>query len=284
MLIVNIVRSHKYLFFSFLMMCSLLVFSSCDSTEEGCLDIQATNFDVSVDNACMDCCTYPKITLRINHIQDTLGAFKLNTVYLDAQDQPFTIESIQFYISELQLVRANGNAVGLADELALTFANNTKSTVEDNFTLFEKTIGSYTHNEIGSIRTSGDFTKIRFYLGVTNVANHAEPSAMPSGHDLAIQSDTMHWNVTDGYIFNKIKVQKDTSSTNLTTLEIGTDANLILVELDYPITINTGFDISLAIDFDYKKLFDNIQFQADTDETIKSKIISNTADAFSVSD
>lgn len=281
--IVNIPRVRKYLFFFFLLTGGAAFFSSCDSAEEGCLDLQATNFDVSSDEACAECCTYPALTLRINHVQD-LGTFQLNTVYLDAQNQPFTIESLQFYISEFQLVQSDGNAIGLADELTLTFPDNTQSVIEDNFTLFEKNIGSYTSNSIGSIRTSGNFTKIRFYLGVTNLANHAEPSGMPAGHDLAIQPDTMHWNVTDGYIFNKIKVQKDTASTNLTTLEIGTDANLTLVELDYPISVNTGFNLDLAIDLDYKKLFDGIQFQIDTDEAIQSKIISNTADAFSVSD
>lgn len=269
-------------YYKYILLSAAIIITSCDSGEEGCLDISATNFDASADVNCANCCTYPSLAMRINHMMDSV-TFSLNSVYHDASNTPFTVSSVQFYISEIKLVQADGSQVGVTDELTLTFADNTSMIVEDNFTLFKKSIGNYTSNEIGRISTSGDFTKIQFYVGVTGFANHAKPSAMPNGHDLEIQSDTMHWNVTEGYIFNKIQVQKDTSSSNISTFEIGNDGNLVLVELDYPITVQSGFDVSLAVDLDYSKLFNGIQFQNETDEAIKTKIISNTANAFSVS-
>ncbi len=270
--------SFKYLIF----MLSIGILGSCGSGEEGCLDISATNYDVSADVSCASCCTYPALSMRINHRMDSV-TFALNSVYHDASGTPFTVAGVQFYVSDLKLVKSDGSTVGVTDELTLTFSDNTIMDIEDNFALYEKSIGTYSPADFGTISTSGNFTKIQFYVGVTPFANHAEPSKMPSGHPLAIQSDTMHWNLNDGYIFNKIQIVKDTSSTNITTFEIGNDGNLVFVELDYPQTIQRGFNIALALNLDYAQLFSGIQFQTDDDAAIKAKIISNTASAFSVS-
>jgi len=254
---------------------------SCDSGEEGCLDISATNYDVTADVNCASCCTYPSLSMRINYKMDSVD-FALNTVYHDASNTPFRISNAQFYISDVKLVQSNSNAIGVTDELTLTFSDNTAMTLEDNFSLYKKSIGAYSSNTIGTINTAESFSKIQFYVGVTSFANHAVPSAMPDGHPLEIQSDTMHWNVNDGYIFNKIQVVKDTSSNLISNIEIGNDGNLILVELDYPITVQSGFDVSLALNLDYAKLLETVQFQLDDDATIISKILNNTTSAFSV--
>ena len=259
----------------------LVVLSSCGSGEEGCLDISATNFDASVDVSCNNCCTYPTLSFRVNHVYDSVN-FSLNQVYHDANNTPYTVTGAQFYTSDLNLIKSDGSTVGVTDKLTLVYFDNSSQSVEDNFTLIEKSIGAYSKEDIGSITTTGDFTKIRFYVGVSELANHAEPSQMPTDHALASQSDTMHWNATDGYIFNKITVQNDTSSTNTTKYEVGMDGNLVLVELDYPQTIQSGYDVDIIIQLDYFKLFDTIGFQTDDAATIKSKIVSNTADAFSV--
>lgn len=260
----------------------VVLFLSCGSPEEGCLEVTATNFDVSADVNCANCCTYPSLSLRVNHVYDTLGAFSLDNVYLDAVDSPFTASKVQMYLSNVVLIDAAGDSANVTDLLSLTFADSTQAEVANNFVLLKKDIGTYSTNTIGNISTSGSFTKIRFYVGVVATANHALTSAMPSDHPLATQSDTMHLNTTDGYIFQKMAIQTDTSSTILTTYEIYGDANLVMIELDYPQTIEAGFDVSLAIDLDYSMLFDDIAFQQDDAATVTSKLRSNIANAFSV--
>jgi hypothetical protein len=257
--------------------------SGCNSEEEGCLDIQATNFDVSADVACSSCCTYPTLTLRINHVYDTTSNnFLLNKTYWDAIDSPYLVSAIQYYISDVQLVRADGSSVGVTDELEVTLADNSILSIEDNFSLLKKSIGSYSSAKIGSIHANGSFSKIRFNVGINPTANHAMISKMPDGHALAKQSESMHIDITQGYIFNKMQIVKGTTAQDTITYEISGDNNLVGVELDYPINISTGFDITLTIYLDYKKLFDGIDFKNDDDNTIQTKIVNNTSSAFSI--
>lgn len=260
-----------------------MLFSSCSNDEEGCLDIQATNFDVTADVACNSCCTYPALSFRVNHIYTDSLNFTLDATYLDAIDSPFTVSSAQMYISDVQLVRADGSSVGVTDELTLTFSDNTTSVVEDNFLFVRKSIGNYTSGTIGSINTEGTFEKIRFNVGVNPTANHAEISAMPDGHALAGQTESMHIDINEGYIFTKLQIVTDTTSTDFTTYEISSDVNLITIELDYPLNIDAGFDISLIVNMDYNILFNDIDFQNDDESSIISKLTNNMSNAFSVS-
>ena len=99
-----------------------LLQSSCADDEEGCLDIQATNFDVTTDIACANCCTYPTLSFRVNHVYDSIqNNFLLNSTYLDAIDSPYLVSAIQYYVADIQLVRADGSEVGVTDVLDLTF-------------------------------------------------------------------------------------------------------------------------------------------------------------------
>lgn len=260
-----------------------ILFSSCSNDEEGCLDVQATNFDVTADVACNSCCTYPELSFRVNHIYTDSANFILDATYLDAIDSPFTVSSAQMYISDVQLIRADGTGVGVTDNLTLTFSDNTTSVIEDNFLFVRKSIGNYTSGTIGNISTEGKFEKIRFNVGVNPTANHAQISNMPDGHALAEQTESMHLDINDGYIFTKLQIVTDTTSTDFTIYEISGDGSLTTIELDYPLNIDAGFDISLIVNMDYNILFSNIDFQNDDETSITSKLQNNISNAFSVS-
>lgn len=260
-----------------------LLQSSCNDDEEGCLDTQGTNFDVTADIACNSCCTYPTLSFRINHIYDSINNdFILSSTYLDALDSPYLVPAIQYYISDVQLVRADNSEVGVTDLVDLTFVDNVTTSIEDNFSLIKKSIGSYSSVDVGTINTNGDFTKIRFNVGIGSVANHAVITSVPDGHALSAQSESMHVDITEGYIFNKIQIVKDTTTNEVTTYEISGDNNLVSVELNYPISLNAGFDLDLIVYLDYQKLFNGIDFQNDDENTIQAKIVTNTANAFSI--
>ncbi len=262
----------------------IILLTSCGAEEEGCLDIQATNFNVSSDVACGDCCTYPTLSMRINHIKNDSLTFDLNEVYLDNSNIPFTVNSVQFYVSELELIKTNGETATVSDQITVTLNDNSIVDLTDNLALYTKNIGSYTEDNFGSIQTTGVFSKVRFYVGLNNPTNQTLPASVTDEHPLATQTESMYWNATDGYIFNKIGIQTDTSDATITTYEIGTTGNQVLIELDYPISVVAGFDVALNIDLDYGKLLEGINFQSDDAATVISKIISNTDDSFSVTE
>ncbi len=41
--------------------------AGCYEPKEGCLDPQAVNYDVTADEACADCCTWPSLRLSVKH-------------------------------------------------------------------------------------------------------------------------------------------------------------------------------------------------------------------------
>ena len=77
--------------------------TSCFEPEEGCLDIEANNFQLAADRDCSkdapsNCfCTYPSVSLRVVHVFDKLD-FRTDTVYRINSGEIIKIRDIQFYI------------------------------------------------------------------------------------------------------------------------------------------------------------------------------------------
>lgn len=67
---------------------------ACETSEEGCLDIRAANFDVHAVNACDSCCVLPVARLDVDLSYDTL-TFRFGTEYqlIDTED---TIRILSF--------------------------------------------------------------------------------------------------------------------------------------------------------------------------------------------
>ena len=260
---------------------SLLLITSCYEPKEGCLDVDATNFDVAADIACPDnCCVYPLLKLSIAHkAGDAFLSF--DSIYTTNKTNRIRIKDVRFYMTQVHLISSSGASIGLRDSIELSVRNagvDELITVEDNFKIISRESSSYT---FGEIRASGELKEIQFLVGVPIEVNSANPLSVAEGHPLAIQTDTMHWDQNAGYIFNKISFQPDTSSSELKKIEIGSIANLVAVKLPITKTIRKGFDIKIAIEIDYLEWFKGIDFAA-SDLEIRRIIIQNTPNAFTI--
>ena len=254
--------------------------SACYEPETGCLDVEATNFNASADDPCPDCCTYPSLRFEIKHVfGDTVLPF----------GEPFTLDSIdyfrlaswQFYLSNLELVAA-GDTIGVLDTISLVLDENGmifKELVEDNYAIGSRDVFSL---NMGTVRYSGFIDDIRFQVGLDAQSNQTSADSMPSGHPLAAQADSMFFDVDRGYIFNKIQFQRDTVTSDTMTLEIGTDASLVIIDLPFNQTVTKGDNITVNLQLDYKLWLKGINFVTDSDEIIISKIVANTPEAFSL--
>ncbi|MDV7402147.1 MbnP family protein, partial [Arthrospira platensis SPKY1] len=94
-------------------------------------------------------------------------------------------------------------------------------TVEDNFVLVNPAV--FGVKDIGTIRTSGRFERLRFTVGLSEIPNQAVISAFPSAlEDHPLATEDMYWDFERGYIFNRIEMLRDTATgTEPTVLEIG---------------------------------------------------------------
>jgi len=255
-----------------LLVFSIFIFSTC-MREEGCLDPSATNFAPEADKDCADtdCCEYPKIDLRFFVGIDT------DFFYSDVGTTRFRVNDIRFFISNVQLIQADGSLVGVNDIVTLEPSGEV---VEDNYTITDLNGFSY---EIGDLAGFGDFTGVRFNVGLDAAANTAEPDLMPTGHALGVQEDTMYVSASEGYAFQQMDLNLiaagDTTSQIINVL--GND-NLATVVLADTFTLEKSFGAEIQLNVDYLSLFSDIDFAADNDNLIIEKIVNNTPGIFSI--
>ena len=259
----------------------LLGLSACFEPKEGCLDVRATNYDVAADKDCSDCCEYPELVLEVVHAAGDTSLRYSDPYTLDGLHF-FKLARVRFYLSDVQLKRP-GQSVGVSDTLQLVLGmepNRFEQTITDNFALIQRNQFTYS---LGDFRETGFFDSIAFKVGIDLPVNTADPADLPSGHPLAPLTDSMHWSLDSGYIYNQVLLQKDTfPMTDTTYLSVGLIDNLVEVSLPIGQTIRLGFDVTIPLRIDYLKWLEGIDFVADSDEEMIRKIVNNTPNAFSI--
>ncbi len=258
--------------------------ASCFEPQEGCLDVEATNFDAAADKDC--CCEYPK--LRIETVQrfDTLQYLPDN-VYPGAGGKLFRIKGVVFYLSEFQLFQ-NGSIYSVSDSVQLqTYApvgtDTIKKTFTDDFLLVRRIP---VDNPVGDFRPAGTFEKVRFRLGLSPDAGRIIPKLAPAGSPLRVQADSLWYGRDAGYVFLRAIIARDSmASTKPDTLAF-TKADLDdffvqnTVNLVHP---SGGYDFTLKLTVDYKKMFEGLDWTTGDILTWKSQIVANLPNVFSVS-
>ncbi|MEL6719310.1 MAG: hypothetical protein AAFP82_11385, partial [Bacteroidota bacterium] len=158
------IKAMKFGFIALVFMA--LFFQSCYENMEGCLDVNATNFDVAADRECEDCCTYPLLRLAVQHVytakvleKDTLVRFNLDKPYTLDSINFFSLTDLRYYISEIKLVRENGDLVDIEEEVEVILLQGLDTvpdfTTKDNFVLIDRS--NITPSRIGTFRENGSF-------------------------------------------------------------------------------------------------------------------------------
>ncbi|NJL75196.1 MAG: hypothetical protein HC892_09335 [Saprospiraceae bacterium] len=276
---------HKILFNSIL--CCLLLTSACYENIEGCLELEATNFDVSADKACENCCQFPKLRLNILHrikdpVRDTFYNFPLNAKVNPDVPPFFYVNDLRYYLSDIQLIRSDGSLLSVEDEIRVTqFNSNGDSTsviIPNNFALINRRTPTTT--SIGTLRAKGNFTGLQFKLGIPAEINQSEPSSFPSNHPLAYRDSTMYFSRDSGYVFYRIQLFRDTSAVMPVLLKTGTNAQLRQIIVNFPFELKVGFNTILTLRVDYGEWFKQIELETDTPNDMIAKIVEGLVQSF----
>lgn len=267
-----------------------LIATSCYEPREGCLDLRATNFAVDADDPCADCCSYPVLRLALSHkvydapLDTFFNLVYLDSVYQDGLGNDFRIQNIQFYISNLRLVRADGTEVPTQDSLSIEIIRPDGSTEEVNMLnnvalVNRRTFSEY---EMGTLITEGAFERIRFEVGLTIPANQSSPEGFPAEHPLA--TDDMYVNADTGFIFNQLDWLNGSGieDTTVNRLNIASEANLRTVDLPLPVSLIEGFNIIVTLRVDYAAWFSGVNLRNDNPATLATKISNNLTNSFTV--
>lgn len=283
----------------FLLLIGLL--SACAERTEGCFDAYASNYSLAAEKKCGSCCTYPQLRLELRHraIQsgrDSVISFapampnatSTFSTYTDAGGNPFAFQEMRFYISNFWLINAQGDTTKVLETLpvyvSLGLGDTLRTTVEDNVRIFSNP-SSFSSSTFGTFRKAGAFTKLRFTLGVTGLANKSNPNRYVQGHPLGAPSSyVMYRSPVLGYNFSRFVLQRNPGAVNSDNLEIlvNNTPNLVNIELPINVKIPQGFNVNVIMRVDHLQWFKGVNVRTDAAETIASKIVANLPQSFKV--
>ncbi len=245
---------------------------SCYQKEEGCLDADAANFDVTADDNC--CCAYPKLVLRMSHVYGE-SSFNLGSNLLNDLNSPFKVLGVQYYLSGFSLIDESNNLFPTTSTISLPQLDGNNVVTPDDIVLMTRNVAT---DSIGFFPNYGSYEKLQFEIGVKDAVKNTDPEKVDDAYPLANQTDSM-WYESGNYVATKIILKPDTAVIS-DTLTINIFENS-LVELDGDLEILRGTHINLNLQTNYATWFSGIDFQNDDQSTIEDKIKANLASSLS---
>lgn len=266
----------------------ILLFSACYESKEGCLDIEASNYDVSADDQCKECCQYPKFSVQLQHYivsparLDSLFTMRYATKYQGLLDsnQFYTWERGRFFISDVKLVRVSGEEVGVQDSIILPKKQGDSVTVENNFSKHDRDLIQAA--TIGTMRTTGMFSGVKFTVGVPQYVLDEILVDSIKTSALTVRSDTIVFDSLTGIIPMRFMLKPDTlADTQLLDFQIKAPRQISLA-FSQPVNVERGYNIKLVLGINYSKLLETVDFKHDTKSEIQAKIDNQLTNAFSI--
>lgn len=254
-----------------LLLLSMIV-GGCYQAKDGCLDIYATNFDVTADNNC--CCNYPVLQLEFTHKLGTRDYNSVDTITNDI-GQSFKINAFSLYLSGIEFTGTSGNKFSTSDTIHLPGEKNTIVLAKDIALVRANT----SNVNLGSLIQREDYLKVVFNVGVPEEADGVSFSKIPSSSNLSIQPDSL-FDESLGYVSLKYVfsdgVSLDSKERSIRVFE------KIPLSFDFLLAQKSAFNTCMILEIDHERLFHDVDVKIDGDHTIKSKIVANLQSAITL--
>lgn len=162
--------------------------------------------------------------------------------------QKARITRLDFLLSGLALRRKDGTWVESKDWFAYLSAGAGRMTAK------------------GSGIPAGEYTGIRFQIGVDDATNRADPHRYAADHALNPQVNGLHWGWMGGYIFLALEGRfqnegkEDGFSYHIANMPQ-------LMKVDLPVEFRGGRPLTLTLDFDLEKVLSCVGFSKDGTST-----------------
>ncbi|MCB9284441.1 MAG: hypothetical protein H6563_10240 [Lewinellaceae bacterium] len=266
-----------------LFLCFLL--PACYEKQEGCLDINATNFDVTADVACSDCCTYPQLSLKLEHkavLPDTTLPFRYDSLYYVAAypDVKFRFHRLRYYLSDIRLSRT-GATGRVVDSITLYLPQSPGDTVPlrvvNDFMLADRDF--LQAKKLGTWRGEGTFDRLDFTLGIEDAIRYTDPAKTPGGHALQAPAEGYNWSEASGYISNFMRYSTEAQPLDTLEVAITTPVPVSLI-LDPPLEIVPGYNITLTLYLNYMAWLNGLDLSSASPAAIEQQYTNQAANAF----
>ncbi len=282
----NSKKSPRFLFLTSLI---LVLLSSCYEDREACLDSYATNYDLSADIPCEDCCKYPSIKVSfynryIDNIEEDTSRLVLDKLYTNESNQEYLIQSFDFYIRNVHLKTKSGKEILVTNQMKLPTTSGNIIEVEDNIKLInfnDKAALNVNciHTNLGTSIYDEDITGIKFNIGLQDLSSKISMTDLDTTHFLYTTGKSMYDDTKARYHNAKITYTLDTMED--------TQIKKFFVDKDIPINIDynndsnfiLGKDINFTIIIDHNIIFKDFDFENNSPEQLSQKWSKNIVEA-----
>ena len=178
--------------------------------------------------------------LRIYH---WLGnqAFQLNSTTQNNLTNDFQVTRVEYYVTNFSVVHDGGQETAISsDTVALMNAAN----------------GIFSTVELGTLAIT-NVEAVKFYIGVPQPANNADPSLYGPDHPLAPKSPSMHWGWASGYRFLAYEGQGGANFSQTFQLHALGNNNYFQTTVAATGQLVNG-SLVIALDADYTRGVENI--------------------------
>ena len=248
-----------FICFSFLLI--ILTLISCLESKEGCLEPNATNFDIEANSNC--CCVFPKLTL--NHTISYNGQnIRSGTKFVYLLDT-IVIDTMAFFTSNWIL--HNGHDEFRVREIVGDGQVDDLSIVD---------IVS-TNEEIGTFDYYGTFDSLSYQIGVQDFWNNIDTNELSTDHPW--KNYVLRPEVTP--MLFRLKATKVQS--NPITVDRSIAMNQAMwTKIAKRVTLNRHKSLQLNDTLVLEKLFHNLELFHSSDETFKTTVLANLSEAYVV--
>lgn len=250
----------------------VLFLVSCNTKEEGCLDIRATNFTFDADKSCSDCCTYPKLFFRISHAWNDTLPFRQNQVYTTTENDTFRVVRLDYLFSDFRLAGSGGVTETIEENLDIWCERNgipEMELIRDDLIVINLTNLTY---QIGTFASDDLFLEGSCTLGLPDSYDCAIADSVSIGGPLATESILYNAELMRRF-FGRMIIQKDTASDVMDTLFLPNTG----MELNFDLnrSFRTGRPDTIFCSIRYEEWFESIRLADQLNETIIQQMTNN---------
>lgn len=243
----------------------LLSINGCNTRIQGCLDVNADNFNLNAEQSCDDCCTYPSMSLSLTQLWGDRNFTITDTLY-DVNDKSYRIIGLDYFLSAWTWEDAAHNSFHvdsvtvICDNGNLTYAPDILAINAERF--------NYT---LGTIRQAPLIDSIHFTTGLTQDISclYTENTEVPV--ELTDQSPL--WNAQSGSLETmRLIIQYDIAVETFDTIYISDQE---VTALAYSFDFIPGEDSQFKLTVDYSLWFKDVN--TENPASFRQSIITNFA-------
>lgn len=226
----------------------IMLSSGCNTRVEGCLDVNAKNFDLNGERPCNDCCTYPSMQLSLTQKWNDENFNNADTL-LDPQSQPYIITDLRYFLTTWSWIDDEGNQ-STVDSVEVD-CNGSKWKYTPDILIIDTRKFLYT---LGTIRVAPLLVSVHASLGLTEdytCLDKTDPKT-----PAAVTDQSPLWNAQSGKLEAiRLIVRRSLDLETLDTVYVDVHFDTTLV---YDYQLENGKDSPLALSVNYAQWFKDV--------------------------